>query len=167
MGCGLVFGHGIFLKGFSCKILYYLPHQMYNVFAPTRLQAMPFVVTFIISLFLLFFFLGWIAFRILMLSNLIFAGFYLQILWGYIGWSCPQCNPQWPKDHVDLQTGSQAQGTSRTHLCWEEIQRSPWEGTHSSQGTTFKKGKLEEEQHSLSSPLPVICKTFLVLLSLS
>lgn len=62
MGCGLVFGHGIFLKGFSCKILYYLPHQMYNVFAPTRLQAMPFVVTFIISLFLLFFFLDGLLF---------------------------------------------------------------------------------------------------------
>jgi hypothetical protein len=50
MGCGLVFGHGIFFKGFSCKILYYLCHQ-----CATHPQGLPCVVTFIISLFLFLF----------------------------------------------------------------------------------------------------------------
>lgn len=164
MGCGLVFGHGIFLKGFSCEILCCLPLRINfcQVLCAYRGCIRTYKHAICCNIYNF-------TFHILMHINSIFflAGFYLQILWDYHGWSCPQCDPQWPKDHVDLQTGSQAQRTSRTHLCWEEIQRSPWKGTQASQGTTFEKSNLEEEQHSLSSPLPLNCKTFLVLLLLS
>lgn len=56
---------------------------------------------------------------------------------------------------MDLQTCSQAQGASWTHICWEEVQRSPREGTLASQGKTFKTGQLEEEQHSIPQALPL------------
>lgn len=61
-----------------------------------------------------------------------------------------------------MQSGSQAQGASRTHFCWKEVQRLEWQGTLALQGTAIKEGKLEEEQHQICSTLSLIVLTFLV-----
>lgn len=97
--------------------------------------------------------------------SFILPGFYLQILRGNIGWSCPQCRPQWPKDQLDMQSCSQAQRASRTDICWEGKQGSSWKGAFASQGKTIKKGYLEEEQHSLYAAIPLIFILVDILLS--
>lgn len=92
----------------------------------------------------------------------IISGFNIQILWGDLGWCCPYDHPKWPKDQLDMQPCSQAQRASRTHFCWKEMQRSARKGSLAPQGTTFKEGQLEEEQHPFSSTLPLIVSILLV-----
>ncbi|KAK9213871.1 hypothetical protein WN944_005856 [Citrus x changshan-huyou] len=59
-------------------------------------------------------------------------------------------------------------GASWTHFCWEEVQRSPRRGSLAPQGTTFKKGNLEEEPNSLSQALPLnFCIVYFVFFTLS
>lgn len=95
------------------------------------------------------------------------AGFDLQVLWGDLGGSCSCCYPQWSKDQLDLQPSAQTQRAKGIDICWKEIQRTSWKGTLEPQGTTFKKGYMEEEQHLVSSSLSLISyglQCFLLLL---
>ena len=87
---------------------------------------------------------------------ILLLGFHLQILWGNLGWCCSQCNPERPKNQLDLQACPQAQGASGTDFCWKEIQGSTRKGTFAPQGTPFKKGNLEEEQHTFSPTLSLM-----------
>lgn len=97
---------------------------------------------------------------------LIGVGLNLQVLWGDFGGSGSCCYPQRSSDQLDLQPGAQTQRAQRTHICWKEVQRSAWKGTFEPQGTSFKKGYLEEKQHLVSSPLPLIIISLSIYLSI-
>ncbi|CAA7023766.1 unnamed protein product [Microthlaspi erraticum] len=62
-------------------------------------------------------------------------------------------------------TSAQAQRAQRTHLGGKEESWTSWKGSPQPQEQTFPQGYLEEQQHSVSSSLPLIAP--LLLLSLS